>query len=222
MDVVATVDRSSDEQSAPGSTGCCGYTQAMHPRAHALLDHWLGPEAERDAPAQDVRQRWFMKSADFDAWLQREHGADLEAALRGEHDDWANEPRGRLGLVILLDQITRNLRRDTGAMFDNDDKALSLARTGIDRGEDRALHAAERNFLYMPFMHSEVLADQERSIALFKQLAIDAPSLNAVEWAIKHRDIIARFHRFPHRNLLLGRTSTADEILFLKEPGSSF
>ncbi len=194
----------------------------MNTRADVVLENWLGPEAQRDAPGPELRKRWFVKSAETDAWLQREHGADLDAAGRGDYDDWAATARGRLALVIVLDQFTRNLRRDTGAMFDNDDKALQLAREGIARGDDRGLRAAERNFLYMPFMHSERLDDQDRSVALFKQLAADAPALDAVEWAIKHRDIVARFGRFPHRNLLLGRTNTPDEIEFLKQPGSSF
>jgi uncharacterized protein (DUF924 family) len=194
----------------------------MHPRAEALLEHWLGPENERDAPAKAVRQRWFQKSLEYDAWLLREYGGDLEAAERGEHDDWAQEPLGRVALVILLDQITRNVRRDSGAVFDNDDKALALARAGVDRGEDKHLRPAERNFLYMPFMHSESLADQERSVQLFTQLAADAPALDAVEWAVRHRDVIKRFGRFPHRNNLLDRTSTPDEVLFLQLPGSAF
>jgi uncharacterized protein (DUF924 family) len=194
----------------------------MHQRAEALLEHWLGPLDQRDAPANAVRQRWFQKSLEYDAWLLREHGGDLEAAERGQYDDWASEPRGRLALVILLDQITRNVRRDSGAMFDNDDKALALARAGVERGEDKQLRAAERNFLYMPFMHSEVLADQERSVELFTQLAKDAPGLDAVQWAVRHRDVIAKFGRFPHRNNLLDRTSTPDEVLFLQQPGSSF
>jgi len=194
----------------------------MHPRAEALLENWLGPEGERDAPTNAVRQRWFTKSPEFDAWLLREHGNDLDAAARGDYDSWTDTPRGRLALVILLDQLTRNLRRGSGAVFDNDKKALALAREGIERGEDRALRGAERNFLYMPFMHSEQLADQERSIELFKQLAADVPQLDAVEWAVRHRDVIARFGRFPHRNNLLDRTSTPDEALFLQLPGSSF
>jgi len=194
----------------------------MHPRAEALLEHWLGPEKERDAPSNAVRQRWFAKSLEYDAWLLREHGADLDAAERGEYDAWTDTPRGRVALVILLDQLTRNLRRDSGAMFDNDDKALALARAGIERGEDRALKAAERNFIYMPFMHSESLADQERSVELFTQLAADAPSLDAVQWAVRHRDVIKRFGRFPHRNNLLDRISPPDEVLFLQQPGSSF
>jgi len=194
----------------------------MHPRAVALLENWLGPKSERDAPAKAVRQRWFMKSPEFDARLFRDHSADLEAAQHGEYDDWALTPHGRVALVILLDQLTRNLRRGSGAMFANDKKALALAREGIERGEDRALPASERNFLYLPFMHSEELADQDRSVELFKQLAIEAPTFNAVEWAVKHREMIARFGRFPHRNNLLDRTSTSDEVLLLQQPGASF
>jgi len=143
----------------------------MHPRAENLLEHWLGPDKQRDAPANAVRQRWFAKSLEYDAWLLREHAADLDAAERGEYDAWADTPRGRVALVILLDQLTRNLRRVSRAMFDNDDKALALARKGIELGEDRKLRAAERNFLYMPFMHSESLDDQDRSVELFTQLA---------------------------------------------------
>jgi len=194
----------------------------MHPRAETLLEHWLGPDKDRDAPANAVRQRWFAKSLENDAWLLREHGADLDSAERGEYDAWADTPHGRLALVILLDQLTRNLRRDSGAMFDNDGKALALARVGVESAEDRQRLAVERNFLYMPFMHSESLADQERSVELFTQLAADAPTLDAVQWAVRHRDVIKRFGRFPHRNNLLDRTSTPDEVLFLQQPGSAF
>jgi uncharacterized protein (DUF924 family) len=191
-------------------------------RAQQVLEYWLGPEAGRDAVDQVTSEKWFAKSADTDRYIAEQYGADVDAAGRGELDAWCTTPRGRLALVILLDQLTRNIHRDSGAMYRHDDKALALAKEGIARGEDRLLRAGERSFLYMPLMHSEALADQQLSCALFTQLAADAPHIDNRRWAVAHHDIIARFGRFPHRNALLGRTSTADEIEFLKQEGSSF
>ena len=188
----------------------------------AILEYWLGPEATRDDPPRAIRQRWFEKSDATDAFITREFGADLKRAARGDLDAWAATPRGRLAIVILLDQLTRNIHRGSGHMFDGDPKAQALTKEGIALQHDRSLRAAERQFLYMPLMHSEELEDQKLSVALFDALAMEAPALDSRKWAKSHMDIVARFGRFPHRNGLLGRTSTAEEIEFLQQAGSSF
>jgi uncharacterized protein (DUF924 family) len=194
----------------------------MTDKADEILEYWLGPEAGRDAPEPELRRRWFEKSEATDNELRERYGQLVEQAARGEHDAWAQTPRGRLALVILLDQLTRNLQRGSGRMFENDDKALSLALAGIDAGEDRELRAYERQFLYMPLMHAEQLAAQDRCCELFAALARAHPGADSTRWADQHRAIIARFGRFPHRNALLGRQSTAEEEAFLAQPGSSF
>jgi uncharacterized protein (DUF924 family) len=130
-------------------------------------------------------------------------------------DDWKNESRGALALVILLDQFPRNLFRDTARAFEGDALARAAARSIVDRGWDRALSPDERTFVYLPFEHSESLDDQELSLRLFE-------GNENFEWARRHWDIIKRFGRFPHRNAMLGRASTPEEIAFLKTPGSGF
>jgi uncharacterized protein (DUF924 family) len=192
------------------------------PQASAILEFWLGPESERDAPAADIRRRWYAKQNEFDAQLRREFGHDLQRAGNGELDAWARTPHGLLALVILLDQFSRNVHRGSGRMFEHDDRALGLAKQGMERGDDTRLKAAECQFLYMPFMHSEAIDDQRRSLALFDRLARVAPGLDCRSWAQSHHDIVARFGRFPHRNALLGRNSTVEEAEFLKQPNSGF
>jgi uncharacterized protein (DUF924 family) len=187
-----------------------------------ILDFWLGPEAGRDAPEPDVTRKWFEKSDATDALLTERYGPLVEQAARGECDSWCKTPRGRLAVVILLDQFTRNIHRGSGRMFAHDDKALSLALAGIDAGEDQQLRGAERQFLYMPLMHAERLDAQQRCCDLFAQLERDHPKIASTKWALQHCKIIERFGRFPHRNALLERQSTAEEEAFLKEPGSSF
>lgn len=188
-----------------------------------VLDFWLGPEAQRNAPEESVRKRWFQKDAAFDEEIRMMFGDIIEHAGAGQLDAWAESPRGRLALVILLDQFTRNVYRDSPQMYAHDVHAVTMAEIGIDRGEDNRLAMAERYFLYMPLMHAEDRKRQERCVVLFEALADVAPQFAAaLKYARAHRDIVARFGRFPHRNELLGRTSTAEEIEFLKQPGSSF
>jgi uncharacterized protein (DUF924 family) len=191
-------------------------------KSAAILDYWLGPEATRDDPPAEVRKRWFEKSPMTDAYIAEHFSTLIASAAIGALDSWADTARGRLALIILLDQFTRNVHRDNPRAFDHDHKALSLVHGGLELGQDKELAAAERQFFYMPLMHSEVLAEQRRSVALFDALAHDAPALDSREWAKKHCAIIERFGRFPHRNNLLGRTSTGDEVAFLMQPGSSF
>ncbi len=190
--------------------------------AAALLELWLGPEAERDAPTAEIQARWFAKDAAFDAELERKFGELHARASRGALDSWSATPRGRIALVILLDQLSRNLCRSSGRSFANDAKALALAKQGLALGVDRELAGSERYFLYMPFMHSEALDDQRRSVELFTALSREWKVVDARRWAVAHHDIVARFGRFPHRNALLGRDTTKEEEAFLAQPGSSF
>lgn len=186
-----------------------------------VLTFWFG---EYPRP----REQWFKRTDAFDAAVRARFGETLESAGRGELDEWTSSPRGRLALVIVLDQFSRNAFRDSARAFAQDGRAQTVARQGIDAGEDRQLSPIERNFIYMPLLHAEDRAMQARAVALFERLAKEAPP-ELVEWlamaagfARRHRDIVDRFGRFPHRNSSLGRDSTPEELEFLKQPGSSF
>ena len=186
----------------------------MDATAAAVLDFWFGP----GPPVW--RKMWFLKDPDFDASCAR--FAPLRAAaLAGAHDAWAETPRGVLALLILLDQLSRNLFRGQAAAFAADPRARALAGAALERGFDRALTPIERVFLYLPVMHSEALADQDLSVTLCEALPpIEGASV--AEQARRHRDVIRRFGRYPHRNAALGRASTPDELAYLAEPGAGF
>jgi uncharacterized protein (DUF924 family) len=184
-----------------------------------VLRFWFGEPGS--AESLGSRSLWFTKSAATDALIAAQFGATVEDALLGRHDDWAATPRGALALVIVLDQFTRNVFRDTPRAFAGDARALAVATRLVDTARDLALAPMERWFVYMPFEHSERLVDQHESVRLFERLAADG--LEApLDWARKHFDVVARFGRFPHRNAILGRDSTPEELEFLKQPGSSF
>lgn len=168
--------------------------------------------------SEEVTPKWWVKEDAFDATIRERFAAAFEAALAGALDSWAATPGGALALVILLDQVPRNSFRGTPRAFAGDDKALAVAKDAIARGFDAALPADQRNFLYMPLQHSERLEDQERGVALFAANDV----ADGLRFMCAHRDIIARFGRFPHRNAILGRTSTPEELDFLQQPGSSF
>ncbi len=161
---------------------------------------------------------WFKKDEAFDAALKDRFGALHDSACKGACDSWAATADGALALVLLLDQFSRNLYRDNALAFAQDEKALAAARAAISAGFDLAQPHERRIFFYIPFEHSERLADQEEGIAHFVRHGEAEP----LKYAIAHRDIIQRFGRFPHRNACLGRISTEEEIAFLKTPGSSF
>ncbi|MDD9966863.1 MAG: DUF924 domain-containing protein [Myxococcales bacterium] len=189
-----------------------------------VLEFWLGPEQERDEPAEETRARWWRKSDALDREISVTFGDAIAAAAAGELDSWTMTAQGRLAVVILLDQYTRNVFRGSGRMYQHDGRAVATALAGIDAGDDLKLRIAECYFLYMPLMHSEDRVLQERCVALFEALAERGRTWchGAVDYACAHRDIVARFGRFPHRNELLGRASTDEEREFLQEPGSSF
>jgi uncharacterized protein (DUF924 family) len=161
--------------------------------------------------------RWWKKDPALDAEIRGRFLALHDAVVRDDREDWLETSRGTLAYVIVLDQFSRNMFRGSARMFENDPRALAAARRALDRGFDRDLSGDERAFLYMPFMHSEDIADQDRCVGLF--------SSALHQWlahAEGHRDIVRRFGRFPHRNALHGRPSTSEELEFLKQPGSSF
>lgn len=185
----------------------------------AILDFWFGPP--ESASYGGVRDVWFRKDAAFDAEIRLRFGAVIETALGGGLGDWTAS-RAVLARVLVLDQFTRNCYRDSPEAFAGDAQALGAATVAVDKGLDRELIPVERWFLYMPFEHAESAAAQARSLALFTRLRDETGLADPLAWAEKHAAIIARFGRYPHRNDLLGRASTAEEIAFLATKGSSF
>ncbi|MGD1939422.1 MAG: DUF924 family protein [Cyanophyceae cyanobacterium] len=185
-----------------------------------VLDFWFGePGAEVYGKA---RKEWFIKKPAFDAKIQQTFGDVLEHAIDGKLDHWQNKPQSCLALVIVLDQFSRNLFRQRPASFAQDSKALKIAQGAIARQFDQDLLPVQRVFFYLPFEHSEAIADQKESLRLFTTLKGDPVCGSFVDYAQKHYDVIERFGRFPHRNAILGRENTAAEEEFLKQPGSSF
>ncbi|WP_310459955.1 DUF924 family protein [Sphaerotilus sp.] len=186
-----------------------------------VLDFWFGPPT--DPAHTQSRPEWFRKDANHDAEIARRFGPQIDEALSGSLEGWTSTPTGTLALILVLDQFTRNTGRDTPRAFAGDARALSLAKSLVATGADKTLTGVQRQFIYLPFEHSESLADQDESIRLFAQLGQDTPTLaGLLEWAERHRVIVARFGRFPHRNAALGRVSTAEEAEFLQQPGSGF
>lgn len=175
-----------------------------------VLDFWF---------AEGREAQWFEGGETFDRAVAQALGPLHEQAAAGALDGWAGEPRGALALIILLDQVPRNLYRGSARAFATDAKALAVCHAALAAGHDAALATeVEKVFLYLPLEHSEDLADQERSVALFERLS--DPTFR--RFAVLHRDVIARFGRFPHRNNALGRETTAEEAAFLQGPNSSF
>lgn len=161
---------------------------------------------------------WYKKDAAFDAALNVRFGEAHSAAMAGDLDSWRETAEGALAFVILLDQLSRNIFRETPAAFASDALSLQVTLEAIERGFDTELEPVQRGFLYMPFMHSEDLKIQERSVAAFASLG----NANQLDYAKRHKVIIDRFGRYPHRNAILGRQSTPEEVEFLSGPNSSF
>jgi uncharacterized protein (DUF924 family) len=183
-----------------------------------VLLFWFGPAAERGKP----HKRWFTKSEALDREVRERFLPLYEEASAGKLAHLRENAPGCLALIVLLDQFPRNMFRGTPQAFATDPLALDMARDAVGRGFDRAVLPVERLFFYLPFEHSEQLADQDLACELTRPLELVEPGLEAYRYALAHRDIIRRFGRFPHRNAILGRTSTPEEIEFLREPGSSF
>ncbi len=200
-----------------------------------LLDFWFGTAREDPAALPERQRFWFggaaetaAESAARDDLLRGLFGSTAELAARGGLDHWQADPPGRLALILLLDQLPRNLYRGSRRAFASDDAARALTLDGLDLGHDGRLTPIERVFFYMPLEHSERVADQDRCVGLFEVLEARAPAgLEATyagftRYARLHRDIVARFGRFPHRNRVLGRMDTAEEADYLAGDAPAF
>jgi uncharacterized protein (DUF924 family) len=185
-----------------------------------LLGFWFAPEG---SPEHDrLRKVWFHATPEFDAVLTTQFRADYDCAAAGAYESWCDAPESCLALVLLLDQLPRNLFRNSPQAFATDAAALRAARGAIARGYDQSVAPVRRCFFYLPFEHSESLADQETAVRLYAALPEHPDKAPFVESERHHHEIIARFGRFPHRNAILGRPSTQEERDFLQQPGSAF
>ena len=194
-------------------------------RAEAILTFWFGKPEDPDYGT--YRKQWFTKSDAFDEQIRQHFLADYEKAAAGRYAPWQAVPERAIALLLLFDQFPRNLFRGTPRSFATDDRALAIAQDLVDKGTDKALMPAYRFFAYLPFEHSEDRAHQNRCVELMQGLIEEVPDLdkglkNGLDYAIRHRDVIERFGRFPHRNEILGRESTPEEVEFLQQPGSRF
>ena len=178
-------------------------------QAQDILDFWFKELTD---------QQHFVKDPVLDMAMRERFGGTLEAASRCELFAWRTSPQSRLAEILVLDQFSRNIFRDTPRAFAQDALALLLAQELVSSGQDRSLTAAQRAFAYMPYMHSESPLIHEQAVLLFSQPGLE----NNLAFELRHKVIIDRFGRFPHRNQSLGRASSAPEIAFLSEPGSSF
>lgn len=193
-----------------------------------ILDFWFDELSGAEGIPPERLRLWFGGREETDSEVRDRFGADLQKALQGEYDHWSLNPRGALALIILLDQFPRHIYRNTSRAYACDHRALDLCRTGMAQGQDRSLSIIERAFFYLPLEHAEDARMQELSVRAFEELLAESPEgtkevcESFLDYAVRHRKIIERFGRFPHRNAALSRRSTAEEEAFLKEPGSSF
>lgn len=193
-----------------------------------VLDFWFGTCGADGAIDPTRREMWFKSGAQHDDEIRSRFGGLHERASRGALDDWAATARGRLALIVILDQFSRHIHRGMAQAFAQDPAAQKLTLAGIDTGIDLDLAPVQRSFFYLPLEHAEERALQARSVERYERLAAAVADRwrkdyeSFLDYAQRHRDVIERFGRFPHRNAALGRHSTPDETAFLKEPGSSF
>ena len=178
-------------------------------KAQPILDFWF---------KELTPKQWFAKSDELDNTIAKRFSDTLKAAKKGELWHWRETPHGRLAEVIVLDQFSRNIYRSSSRAFGQDVIALVLAQEAVEKGADKSLDASEKAFLYMPYMHSESALIHDEAMRLFSQPGLE----NNYKFEVRHKEIIDRFGRYPHRNRVLGRQSTPEEEGFLKQPGSSF
>ncbi|HEY2276602.1 MAG TPA: DUF924 family protein [Steroidobacteraceae bacterium] len=197
--------------------------------ARAVREYWFGAERLSAEAIERRKDFWFgAGTGQHDEEIRSRFGELLEHAAAGRLASWADGPRRRLSLIILLDQFPRNMFRGTARAFDYDEQALALALTGMQSAADGALDFAERLFFYMPLEHAESLEAQDESVAAFRRLLAEVPPelhatfADSLRFAEEHRSIIERFGRFPHRNAMLGRASTRQETEWLEAGGESF
>ena len=194
----------------------------------SILHYWFGGATDDAEIVREKSALWWKQDSKVDAEIRRRFEMMLNAEIKNEFASWSSSPRGQLARVLLCDQFPRNMYRDSPRAFDYDERARKLSRDALDTGRDKKLRPVERVFLYLPFEHSETVDDQALSLRLFTELVEDVPETDKsafqkqLGFAQKHKEIIDRFGRFPHRNAILGRQSTAAEAEFLKGPDSSF
>lgn len=197
-------------------------------RVQDILAFWFGTIGDDGVPIENHAKLWFRVHAETDKFIRDNFEADLRQAAQGKLTEWEQHPAGRLALLVLLDQFSRNIYRGTAQAFAQDELALSLCLVGIDKGHDVALRPIERVFFYLPLEHAENLEMQDKCVRLFETLIESLPQSTAqklhafLDHARGHRGIIRRFGRFPHRNKLLGRASTPAEREFLTQGGATF
>jgi uncharacterized protein (DUF924 family) len=193
-----------------------------------ILDFWFGSNPDDAVVAKEKSALWWSKSPRNDDEIRQRFANFVTKAAAGELSDWQSIPSGRLALILLTDQFPRNIYRDSPRAFAYDAQALAWCLDGLDQGFDLKLRPIERVFFYLPLEHAESLEHQDKSVTHFRELVSIADERckssfkEYLEFAIRHRDIIERFGRFPHRNQVLGRQSTPEELAFLSQPGSSF
>ncbi len=185
-----------------------------------ILSFWFGKSEDVNFGKAD--RAWFAKNEEFDRTIRSQFLTTYQQAVKGDLDIWQESPQSCLALIIVLDQFPRNMFRNSPKAFATDNLAKKYAQNAISKGFDRQLLPVQRWFIYLPFEHSENIADQKRALELFSTLKKDPDSQGAIQSAQKHYKIIERFDRFPHRNQILGRESTPAEKEFLKTPGSHF
>jgi len=185
-----------------------------------VLDFWF---SDRDDAGEAVfRRAWFEKDANFDAAIRDRFSATYGQGAARQLEEWRAQPKAALALVVTLDQFSRNMFRDSPKMYAADGYAAEVTKDALAKGFDMEFGIVEGWFFYMPLMHSEALADQDACVALFEKLPQNETVQRGLDSARQHREIVARFGRFPHRNKILGRPSTPEEEAFLLEPNSSF
>ncbi len=192
----------------------------MDPQIEAVHDFWFGPLNEAGLCAPEQHDLWFTSSDEIDSSIRERFGELTARATAGELREWEANDAGVVALVLLLDQFNRNIHRGTPQAFAGDARALALAQHYIETGHYRRLPAIHQGFLYMPLEHAEDLEAQEECVTLFEELAAITGSemiADYVRYAVAHRDVIAQFGRFPHRNAILGRTSSPEELAYLKK-----
>ncbi len=189
-------------------------------RSTEILDFWFGKPDDPDYGK--YRKMWFTKNLECDQEVRSRFLQTYQQAAAGELDDWKETPLGCLALIILLDQFPRNMFRGQPQAFATDSQALTYAKYAVERGFDQELLPTQRQFIYLPFEHSENLADQHQCVELFSSLKDYPECASGVDYAYRHHKVIERFGRFPHRNEILRRETTPEEAEFLKQPGSSF
>lgn len=196
---------------------CCMMTNDIQ-TPQKILAFWFGESADYGKS----RSEWFKKDAAFDEEIRRHFLSTYEVATSGQLADWKNDAQSCLALIVVLDQFPRNMFRGSARAFAADALARETTQHALQRGFDREMKPVERQFVYLPLEHSESLGDQEHCLKLMLPLSGFPETRDLPIWAEKHLVIIRRFGRFPHRNAALRRESTAEEIAFLKEPGSGF